>query len=109
MIYSIQITNAAEKDIRSAIDYIDNILLNPSAADDLLSEIEEKINELAVFPKKHQTVDDPVLKTWGIRFLVINNYLAFYTVDDESTTVNIIRFLYGKRNWSVILRQSFNR
>ena len=109
MIYSIQITNAAEKDIRSAIDYIDNILLNPSAADDLLSEIEEKINELAVFPKKHQIVDDPVLKTWGIRFLVINNYLAFYTVDDESTNVNIIRFLYGKRNWSVILRQSFNR
>lgn len=108
MNYSINVTRAAEKDLNSAVDYIDTILMNPQAADDLLKEAEEKIKELAVFPKKYQLVDDPVLKSWEVRSMIIKNYLAFYTVDDMAHTVNIIRFLYGKRNWSVILRQNQN-
>ncbi len=47
----------------------------------------------------------------GIRFVIINNYLAFYTIDEEKQTVIIVRFLYQKSNWTSILRQispSFN-
>lgn len=32
------------------------------------------------------------------------NYLAFYTVDDATQTVHIVRFLYGKSNWITILK-----
>ena len=41
----------------------------------------------------------------GIRFVIINNYLAFYTIDKEKQTVIIVRFLYQKSNWTSILRQ----
>ena len=36
---------------------------------------------LADLPQKFRLVDDPVLASWGIRFVRINNYLAFYTID----------------------------
>ena len=44
----------------------------------------------------------------GIRFVIINNYLAFYTIDEEKQTVIIVRFLYQKSNWTSILRQRFS-
>ena len=40
MKYDIHITNAAEKDLSSVADYIEFVLLNPMAADDLLEEAE---------------------------------------------------------------------
>ena len=46
MNYSIYITAAAEQDMANASDYIEFVLKNPKAADDLLDEAEEKINAL---------------------------------------------------------------
>ena len=109
MNYAIHITSKAERDLNEAADYIEFTLLNPQAADGLLDKTEEEINKLAFMPEKFKTVDDPVLSAWGIRLIVINNYLAFYTIDENTKTVHIIRFLYGKRNWISILRnESFS-
>ena len=104
MNYVIHITGKAERDLIEAADYIEFTLLNPKAADDLLDKAEEEINKLAFMPGKYKTVDDPVLSALGIRLIVINNYLAFYNIDENTRTVHIIRFLYGKRNWISILR-----
>ena len=104
MNYQIHITGKAERDLAEAADYIEFTLLNPQAADDLLDKAEEEINKLTFMPEKFKTVDDPVLAAWGIRLIVINNYLAFYLIDEKTRTVHIVRFLYGKRNWISILR-----
>ena len=108
MKYNIHITRVAEKDLSSAADYIELVLLNPQAADDLLDEAEAQINELTVFPEKYALVDDPVLKAWGIRFTMVKNYLAFYIISEQDSTVYIVRFLYGKRDWVSILKQGFS-
>ena len=55
-------------------------------------------------PAKFGIVDEPVLKAWGIRIFYINNYLVFYRIDEAANSVNIVRFLCGKRNWKSILR-----
>ena len=57
----------------------------------------EKIGELTQMPEKLQLVDDPVLAGWGIRFIMVNNYLAFYTIDEDKKVVIIVRFLYPKK------------
>ena len=106
MTYQIHITKTAERDLVSATDYIEFTLKNPSAADSLLDKAEERISELSSFPEANAVVDDPVLSAWGIRFTVINNYLAFYTILGD--TVYIVRFLYGKRDWTSILKQGFS-
>ena len=108
MKYSILITPSAEHDIVEAADNIEFTLFNPAAADDLLDKTEEAINKLSSMPEKHALVDDPVLASWGIRMIVIENYLAFYVIDEGNKTVSIVRFLYGKRNWLSILRRDLD-
>lgn len=66
---------------------------------------DEKIGALAEFPHKFEVVSDKLLSLWGIRFTIVMNYLAFYTVDDATQTVHIVRFLYGKSNWITILKR----
>ena len=123
MSYQVHITSTAEHDIMRAADYIEFTLKNPDAADNLLDAATEQISSLAdlpqffvaekkrsraPLPQKFCLVDDPVLASWGIRFVIINNYLAFYTIDEEKQTVIIVRFLYQKSNWTSILRQGFS-
>lgn len=108
MIYQIHITSTAEHDILRAMDYIDFILKNPSAADNLLKVVNEQIGSLAELPQRFRLVDDPILASWGIRFIIVNNYLAFYTIDEKNQTVIVVRFLYQKSKWMSILRQSLD-
>ena len=108
MNYEVRITCAAEDDLNEAADYIEFVLLNPQAADDLLDTVEETLPTLAQYAQRYVLVDDPVLRAWGIRFVQIKNYLAFYTISEEEQKVYIVRFLYGKRNWISILKNGFS-
>ena len=104
MSYRLHITKSAERDMDDAADYIEFSLMNPIAADHLFDLIEEKLSPLSSNPKMYPVVDEPVFRVWGIRFVVVNNYLAFYTIDESEKIVHIVRFLYGKRNWTHILK-----
>lgn len=108
MSYNIHITSAAERDLIRAADHIEFTLKNPKAADDLLDEAEKQINSLAEFPEKFRLVDDPVLASWGIRFVLVKGYLAFYTISEDENRVIVVRFLFQKSNWNAILRQGFS-
>jgi len=107
MSYRIYITSAAERDLNRAADHITFVLKNPKAADDLLDEAEKQINFLSEFPEKFRLVDDPVLSSWGIRFVIVKGYLAFYTISKEESLVTVVRLLFQKSNWNSVLRQGF--
>ena len=106
MSYQLHITSTAEHDIMRAADYIEFTLKNPDAADNLLDAATEQIGSLADLPQKFRLVDDPVLASWGIRFVIINNYLAFYTIDEENVTDTKMiqeletKFLFDNITWS---------
>jgi plasmid stabilization system protein ParE len=104
--YDIHITATAERDLLRASDHIEFVLKNSKAADDLLSEAETQINSLADFPEKFKLVDDTVLASWGIRFVIVHGYLAFYVISKETHRVMVVRFLFQKSNWTAILRQN---
>ena len=108
MNYDIYITAAAEADLNKAADYIDHILLNPQAADDLLEEAERQITDLSTFPEKHPLMEDPVLNAWGIRLTLIKDYLAFYVISEDEKRVCIVRFLHSRQNWAAILKRGFS-
>lgn len=82
MTYSVHITTAAERDVANATDYIDQVLKNPKAADELLEAFLQQVNDLAVFTARYPLARDEILAAWGIRFLRIKNYIAFYLIDD---------------------------
>ena len=108
MSYQLHITSTAEHDIMRAVDYIEFVLKNPQAADNLLDVVTKQIGTLSDFPQKFRIVDDPVLTSWEIRFVIINNCLAFYVINEEKKTVTVVRFLNKKSNWCSILRQGFS-
>lgn len=104
MNYNIHITASAERDLAGASDHIEFVLKNLKAADDLLNEAEKQISSLSEYPERYKLVDDPVLASWGIRFVIVNGYLAFYIISEETQRVIIVRFLFQKSNWSTILQ-----
>lgn len=105
MNYNIHITSAAQRDLINAADHIEFILKNPKAADDLLDEAEKQISSLSDFPERFRLAEDPVLASWNIRFIIVDSYLAFYTIDTERNLVIVVRFLHQKSNWNSILHK----
>lgn len=108
MTYELHITTAAERDLAGASDHIEYVLKNPKAADDLLDSAEKQLSSLTEFPEKYRLVDDPVLSSWGIRFVIVEGYLAFYVISEDKKRVTIVRFLFQKSNWAAILRQGIS-
>ena len=107
MKYKIHMTEDAECDVEDVGRYIMVSLKNPVAADRLLTELDRAVNSLAHMPERYRLVDDMVLASWGVRYVQVKNYFAFYTVSRQTATVHIIRFLYGKSDWAFILRSSY--
>ena len=92
MIYSVNISAQADKDIRAIYEYIALTLMSPENANAQLSRLENRINKLDNLPKRF-----PKYKN-EIRFMPVDNYLVFYTVEEVSKNVSILRVMYGKRN-----------
>ena len=107
MTYHVHITRRAERDLSRALDYIEFSLKNPQAADSLLDEAERVLNSLSQMPERYALPEDKLLAAWGIRFVQVKKYLAFYVIAEETQTIHVIRFLYGKSDWRSMLRQGF--
>jgi plasmid stabilization system protein ParE len=105
-VYCVDITEPAEQDIREAVRYIAEDLQNQIAADHLLSDVADAINSLEEMPLRHALADDEVLAERGIRLLYVHNYLVLYAVREERQAVAIVRFLYGRRDWAIILKET---
>lgn len=103
MTYKVIISDVALLDIESALRYIRFTLQNEKAAEDLLDKTDGAFISLADFPEKFQLVNDPLLSSSGIRAVNINNYIAFYIVDESDRTVYVVRFIYSRRNWAKML------
>ena len=104
--YSLNITDIAEEDILSAVKYIANALKAPTAANSLLDEIEKHEEILENTPNIYPFVSDEYLAKKGLKFVMIKNYMMFFAINEEEKTVNVIRFLYGRRDWKNLLKYS---
>ena len=102
--YQVQITKRAEQDLQEALDYISSTLHNPAAALHLLDETEKQLQSLSDYPERNPLVRDAILAANGIRIQLIENYIAFYFIQEQTHTVSIVRFLHSKRNWTAILK-----
>jgi len=102
--YKIEITKPAERDILDAAIYIMDQLLNPTAANRLLDEVEKAVQSLDIMPQRYAVVNDDSLARSGYRIMQVRNYLLFYIIRDEINTVVIHRFLYNRRDWLTILK-----
>ena len=101
--YRIEFTTRAKHDMLETHNYISNNLKEPGIADKLLDKIEATIQTLDTMPLRHAIEQDEQLQQRNLRKIIVDNYLVFYTVNEVTKTVFIVRVLYGRRDWISLL------
>ena len=74
---------------------------NPTAANNLANQIEKDLELLSENSKLGQIPRDDDLKKLGYRYLIVQNYLLFYTI--EKRTILVHRILHGARDYKSLL------
>ena len=98
----IEYSPKAVRDLDEIWDYIENELCNPSAAQNTVDGIMDKIDDLAMFPESGAKLEfDNGLES-GYRFVVFKNYLAFYRLRPDNV-VYVDRIIYAGRDYMRIL------
>lgn len=108
MSFEVEITVAAQHDVENIYSYISENLCNKQAAARFISALRENMAMLENMPESYPLVNDEYLKNIGIRFIAIKNYIAFYITSAEKKKVYILRVLYGRRNWTKILKDGID-
>lgn len=95
--YKLVYSELADIDLTSIFNYIAED--NRERAVKYLGEMEKSILLLRDSPDMGASGRFPELQALGIRVLVHDKYLIFYTVDKQKEAVNIIRVLNGAMNY----------
>ena len=101
--YKVIIEKYAKEDIISIFNYISNTLLNRAAAVSFIQKIENKFAAISFFPKSAPFINNEYIDNKNIRKLCIDNYIAFYLVDEANKIVRIIRVISGLSNFIEVL------
>ena len=101
--YDIRHTKSSEADLTDILRYIAIELEMPETALRMIETIDNSIESLFTMPHRYPLVDDAHLASMGYRKMVVKNYIAFFTVDDDEKIVNVERILYARRDWLNIL------
>ena len=97
--YQIRLLSIAEEDFTEIISFI--AADNPTAADAIASDIEKNLELLSINPNLGRIPREEELRNLGYRYLIVQNYLIFYTI--EARTIFIHRILHGARNYKTLL------
>lgn len=97
--YEIRLLRVAEDDLTEIILYI--AADRPAAAVKIASQIEQKLLLLADNPHLGSVPSDDSLALLGYRYLVVDNYLIFYLIDDQIIYVH--RVMHGARDYTQLL------
>lgn len=95
----------ALQDLTEIYEYIRFTLQARIAADNQSSRIRKIIRSLATLPERHTLVEWEPWVSMKI-YKVPDNYMVFYRIDDELTTVSIVRIFYSGRNIEELIKNA---
>ncbi len=99
--YNIEYSKEAKEDLIGIKQYIKYNLQEPEIANKLISKIRKSIKMLNDNPEIYTIIDDDVIRKLEIRKLIVDNYIVFYRIKNDS--IEIVRIMYGRRNWISLL------
>lgn len=101
--YRVQYSPAALDDLKDIYAHIATVLRTPENASKQIHRITEEICSLDFMPCRYEQVDWEPWKNMGMRKVAVNNFVVFYTVDQNRLNVTVIRIVYGGRDLRRIL------
>ena len=79
-------------------EYIADVLIEPVVAEKQYSRIEKAVYSLDHMPERFRRYDKEPWRSRNLRVMPVDNYIVFYTVDNEKRVATAIRILYGRRD-----------
>ena len=92
--YTVRLLRAAEDDFTEIVSYV--AAERPNAAESLAQRIENSLRLLAANPYLGRVPKDVALLDLGYRYLIVQNYLIFYVIEER--TVFVHRIVHGARD-----------
>ena len=99
--YIIEYSKDAKQDLVDIKKYIKYNLNEPHAADKLIRKVKNEIDNLISNPEIYSIIDDDIIKRLELRKIIVGNYIVFYRI--LKTKIQIVRIMYGRRNWITLL------
>lgn len=97
--YVVRLLQIAENDLNGIITCV--AAENRNAAEAIASRIEKTLHYLSVNPYLGKIPGEEELAGAGYRFIIVQNYLIFYTV--EGHTILVHRIIHGARAYIHLL------
>ncbi|MCK9211177.1 MAG: type II toxin-antitoxin system RelE/ParE family toxin [Ignavibacteriaceae bacterium] len=97
--YQIRLLSIAEEDFTEIISF--TAADNPTAADAIANKIEKNLELLSENPKLGRIPREEEIRNLGYRYLIVQNYLIFYTI--EKRIIFIHRIFHSARNYKSLL------
>ena len=105
MIFTVEISDQADVDLRNIYEYIAFELQSPENAGGQLDRLEESIMSLDRMPERFRQYEKEPWHSRGLRIMPVDNYCVLYIPDAEKAVVTIIRVMYGGRDIDTQLRK----
>jgi toxin ParE1/3/4 len=98
MLYEIEITLIARRDLEEIYHYIALELEATQTAKNQLNRLEKAIDSLATMPERFPVYDREPWRSRNLRTVPVNHYLIFYVPEHEAKRVTVLRVIYGGRD-----------
>ena len=99
--YTLRYLPLAEQDLSEIVNYIQNNLENPIAAENTLSKIEAAILERLESPESFAVWQSKKQRPYPYRKINVGNYTVWYVVIDHIMEVR--RILYSRRDEEALI------
>lgn len=103
--YEIVITPDAEADLWALRDYISDVLSAQGTAANYIRTLRKGIASLSEMPARYKPVDDEPWHSLGLRKIIVNNFYAYYRIDEVTRRVFVLNVIYAKRDQLHALEQ----
>ena len=88
-------TFQARQDLKNIYESIANSLHAPDTARNMYWQFIQSARSLESMPEWNLLYKEEPWHSQGVCFIPVKKYLLFYTVNNETHTVSIVRILYG--------------
>ena len=96
--YNLEFLPIAKDDMLEIVKYISEELKNPIAAENLAEDFITSAEQVCEFPYANNLYTPIKPLEAEYRRIIVKNYLMFYTVNEPSKTVTIMRVIYARRD-----------
>lgn len=104
--YRVHVTEQAQEQLGVIVRYIAFDLKAPEAARHFLDAFETGAGSLSQFPKRCALTEEEPWHSLGVRKLPVQNFLAYFWIDENAALVHIFALIYGRRDQGKALANS---